>query len=83
MPKIGIKMSIKPIGGFSGVFRVETMEKFPSKRINEAEVRRQLQKAIDAQFELYPFEKMVSDCNLSEAEKKWAVEHLTYGVVEA
>lgn len=62
---------------------METVEKIPSQRINEAEVRRQIQKALDTQFELYSFEKMVRDCNLTKEEKKWAVEHLTYGVVEA
>ena len=76
-------MSLKPIAGFSQVFGVETMEKIPSEGINEHEVRRQLQKALDAQFEAYSFEKMVNDCELSDEEKKWAVEHLTYGVVEA
>jgi len=59
------------------------MKKITSEAINEHEVRRQLQKALDLQFELYSFEKMVNDCNLTDEEKKWAVEHLTYGVVEA
>ena len=76
-------MSVKPKGGFSEVFRVETMEKIPSKRINDNEVKRQIQKALDAQFEVYSFERLVNDCNLTSKEKKWAVEHLTYGVVEA
>ncbi len=58
-------------------------EKNTSEGINEHEVRRQIRKALDAQFEAYSFEKMVNDCDLSEKEKQWAVEHLTYGVVEA
>jgi hypothetical protein len=59
------------------------MKKIPSTGINESEVKRQIRKALDAQFELYSFEKMVNDCELTDEEKRWAVEHLTYGVVEA
>lgn len=62
---------------------METIKKFPSAGINEREVRRQIRKALDAQFELYSFEKMVNDCELTDKEKMWAVKHLTYGVVEA
>jgi len=59
------------------------MKKIPSEAINEHEVRRQLQKALDAQFEVYSFENMVRDCELSDEEKKWAIKHLTYGLVDA
>ena len=67
---------------FSKVFTVETMKDFPSRRINEEEVKRQLRKALDSQFEIYSFENMVNDCNLTDKEKRWAVGHLTYGTVE-
>lgn len=61
---------------------MEPSGKILGARIDTHEVKRQIRKALDAQFEAYSFEKMVNDCHLSDKEKKWAVEHLTYGVVD-
>jgi hypothetical protein len=44
------------------------MEEIPRTAINEREVRRQLQKALDARFEAYSFEELPKDWNTPRKE---------------
>lgn len=55
-------------------------------RLNQqAEIKRQLEKALACQFEAYSFEQMIEDAmedDFSENEIQWAKENLTYGIKE-
>ncbi len=49
-------------------------------RVKE-EIVRIVEKALDAQFELYSWADMLSDCGLDDKELDWALQHLSYKVV--
>ena len=50
--------------------------------IDTEKVKSAVEKGLVAQFEMYSWENMIDDCDLSEEEAKWAKEHLDYRVVE-
>jgi hypothetical protein len=50
-------------------------------RLNKARVLKAVSLGLDAQFEMFPWTKMIEYCSLTKAEKAWAKEHLTYGLV--
>ncbi|MFH1186057.1 MAG: hypothetical protein V1755_13625 [Chloroflexota bacterium] len=50
--------------------------------LNKARIIREVSKGLDAQFEMFPWEKVIEYCALTKAEKVWARKHLTYKLVE-
>lgn len=49
-------------------------------KIHEDLVEAIVEKGLESQFMMYSFDDMINDCDLTAAERKWAKEHLTYGV---
>lgn len=45
-------------------------------------IKRVVSNAMCAQFEMYSWENMIDDCDLTEKEAKWANEHLSYKLDE-
>lgn len=39
-------------------------------------------KALDSQFELYSWAKMIDDCDLTPEQAAWAKEHTSYKLIE-
>lgn len=55
------------------------MEKNKELTVNEKEiVLDRVSRALDAQFELYSWEDMLGDCNLTPKELVWAKKHICY-----
>ena len=50
-------------------------------KMDKAGIIRKIKKATDAQFEVYSWKEMINDCGLTLEEKKWAMEHIYYKVV--
>jgi hypothetical protein len=49
-------------------------------KLNTKSILNRVGKALDYQFEIYPWEHMLKDCGLTEEELTWAKEHLCYKV---
>lgn len=47
-------------------------------KVDEDYVINIVTKALDYQFEIYSWSHMIDDCDLTNAEKDWAKEHLSY-----
>ena len=52
-------------------------EVFESK-INPEYILNRVNKALDTQFEIYTWEDMLNDCDLTKEEKQWAKENISY-----
>lgn len=52
-----------------------------TKGMNKTRILKAVSKGLDAQFEMFPWTKMIEYCSLTKGEKAWAKEHLTYGLV--
>jgi len=46
--------------------------------MDKQRILNRVSKALDSQFEMYTWEDMIDDCDLTADEKKWALENIGY-----